>query len=62
MKAIRVHTFGGPEALTYEDVPEPTVKPGDALVAVETAGVNFIDVYQRTGLYPLALPATFGQE
>jgi NADPH2:quinone reductase len=62
VKAIRVHSFGGPEALTYEDVPEPTVKQGDALVAVEAAGVNFIDVYQRTGLYPLALPATFGQE
>ena len=51
MKAIRVHAPGGPEVLRYEDVPEPAPKAGEALVRVEAAGVNFIDVYHRTGLY-----------
>lgn len=62
MKAIRVHAFGGPEVLTYEDVPEPTPKPGEAVVKVEAAGVNFIDVYHRTGVYPAPLPMAIGQE
>lgn len=62
MKAVRVHAPGGPEALRVEDVPEPEPKPGEAVVRVEAAGVNFIDVYNRTGLYKTALPATLGQE
>ena len=62
MKAIRIHAFGGPEVLTYEDVPEPAPKPNEAVVKVEAAGVNFIDIYQRTGIYKLALPLTLGLE
>lgn len=62
MKAVRVHAPGGPEALVYEDVPEPRPKAGEAVVRVEAAGVNFIDVYHRTGLYKAALPGTLGQE
>jgi NADPH2:quinone reductase len=62
MKAIRVHAVGGPEALRYEEVPEPSPQSGEAVVRVEAAGVNFIDVYHRTGLYKLPLPATIGQE
>jgi len=62
MKAIRVHTPGGPEALRLEDVPEPKPEAGQVLVKVEAAGVNFIDVYQRTGLYKVPLPFTLGQE
>ena len=62
MKAIRVHTHGGPEVLTYEDVPQPVPGPLDALVKLEAAGVNYIDVYHRTGRYPTALPYTIGQE
>src|SRR5438477_10392354 len=62
MKAIRVHTPGGPEALRLEDVPEPKAEAGQAVVKIEAAGVNFIDVYQRTGLYKVALPFTLGQE
>jgi len=62
MKAIRVHSPGGPEALRYEDVERPAPGPGQALVKVEAAGVNFIDVYQRTGLYKVTLPITLGQE
>jgi NADPH2:quinone reductase len=62
MKAIRVHAVGGVEALCYEDVTDPTPKPGEAVVRVEAAGVNFIDVYHRTGLYKVTLPFTLGQE
>jgi len=62
MKAIRVHTPGGPEALRLEDVPEPRAEPGEAVVRMEATGVNFIEVYQRKGLYPLATPFTPGAE
>ena len=62
MKAIRVHSPGGPEALRYEDVPRPSPAAGDVLVKVEAAGVNYIDVYQRTGMYKVATPFTLGQE
>jgi len=62
MKAIRVHSPGGPEALRYEDVERPASGPGQVLVKIEAAGVNFIDVYQRTGLYKVTLPFTLGQE
>jgi NADPH2:quinone reductase len=62
MKAIRVHAPGGPDALRYETVREPAPGPGQAVVKVEAAGVNFIDVYERTGLYKVAMPFTLGQE
>src|SRR5439155_2693031 len=62
MKASRVHTPGGHEALRLEDVPGPKPEAGQAVVKIEAAGVNFIDVYQRTGLYKVALPFTLGQE
>jgi NADPH:quinone reductase len=62
MKAVRIHAAGGPEALKYEDVPEPTPKAGEALVKVDAAGLNFIDVYYRTGLYKAELPLTVGME
>ncbi len=62
MKAIRVHALGGPDVLTYEDIPDPTPKAGEALVKVEAAGVNFIDIYQRVGVYKLTLPLTLGLE
>ena len=62
MKATRVHAPGGPEALRYDDVPQPAPGPGEVLVQVQAAGVNYIDVYQRTGLYKVALPFTLGQE
>jgi len=61
VKAIRIHRLGGPEVLQYEDVPVPTAGQGEALVRVEAAGVNFIDVYRRTGLYKVELPHTLGQ-
>jgi NADPH2:quinone reductase len=62
MKAIRVHTTGGPEALVEERVPVPTPGAGEALVKLAFAGVNFIDTYKRTGLYKIPLPATLGEE
>jgi|SRR5947207_988685 len=62
MKAIRIHQFGGPEVLRYEDVPDPSPKAGEALVRIEAAGVNFIDTYQRSGAYKIPLPTVLGQE
>ncbi len=62
MKAIRIKTVGGPEVLTLEDVPEPKPGPGEALVKIEAAGLNYIDVYYRTGLYKAQLPLTLGLE
>src|SRR6184192_1439255 len=62
MKAIHVHAPGGPEALRYEDVAQPSPGAGQVLVKVEAAGVNYIDVYQRNGLYKVATPFTLGQE
>jgi NADPH:quinone reductase len=62
MKAIRVHEYGGPEVLSYEDVTDPEPGPGQARVRLAASGVNFIDVYQRTGVYPMDLPFIAGQE
>jgi NADPH:quinone reductase len=62
MKAIRIHNHGGPEVLTYDDVAVPEPMAGEARVKVEAIGVNFIDIYHRTGLYPLKTPFTLGME
>jgi len=62
MKAIQVAAVGGPEVLTLVDVPVPTPKPNEALMQIEAAGVNFIDVYFREGRYPAQLPFINGQE
>ncbi|MEA2722234.1 MAG: NADPH:quinone reductase [Gemmatimonadales bacterium] len=62
MHAIRVHQVGGPEVLRYESVERPSPGPGHALVRLEATGVNFMEVYQRTGLYQVPLPFTPGLE
>jgi NADPH2:quinone reductase len=62
MKAIRVLKPGGREALRYMDVPDPHPERGQVLVALEFAGVNFFDVYQRAGTYPIPVPFTLGTE
>jgi NADPH:quinone reductase-like Zn-dependent oxidoreductase len=62
MRAIHVSTTGGPEVLEYTEVPTPEPGDDDALVRVEAAGVNFIDIYYRPGLYKLATPFTPGSE
>jgi NADPH2:quinone reductase len=62
MHAIRIHATGGPEVLTLDDVPLPLPGPGQVRVKVEAAGVNFIDIYRRTGQYRAELPAPVGGE
>ncbi len=62
MRAVRVHQHGGPDALTVENVDLPEPGPGEARVRLEAGGVNFIDVYHRTGQYSLEVPATLGVE
>jgi NADPH:quinone reductase len=62
MKAIRVDSVGGPDRLVLQDVDAPRPREGEALVRLEAVGLNFIDVYHRTGLYPLPLPFTPGTE
>lgn len=61
--AIRVHEHGGPEKLVWEEVPLPDPKPGEVLVRHQAVGLNYIDVYFRTGLYKApAMPVTVGME
>ena len=62
MKAIRVHQHGGPEVMKLETVPIPTPGPQQALVRLAVAGVNFIDVYFRSGLYKAEIPTSLGNE
>ena len=62
MKAVRVHQNGGPEVLRYEEIPVPEPGAGEARVKIEAVGLNYIDIYQRTGLYPLKVPFTLGME
>lgn len=62
MRSVVVPSTGGPEVLQVQDLPDPEAGPGQVLVDVEAAGVNFIDVYQREGRYPLELPFTAGNE
>jgi NADPH2:quinone reductase len=62
-KAIRIHTNGGPEVMKWEDVPTPEPGPGEALVHHQAVGLNYIDVYFRTGLYKApSMPLIIGQE
>jgi NADPH2:quinone reductase len=61
-KAIRIHQTGGPEVMTWEEVEIPPPGPGQVLLRQTAAGVNFIDVYHRSGLYPVALPTVLGME
>jgi NADPH:quinone reductase len=62
MKAIRVSETGGPDALEYVDVDPPEPGPGEAVITMEAIGVNFLDVYHRSGLYPMPAPFTPGSE
>jgi len=62
MDVIRIHQNGGPEVMKLEEIPTPKPGPLEALVKIEAAGVNFIDTYQRTGLYKLPLPFSLGLE
>lgn len=62
MKAIRITETGGPEVMTWTEIEAPTAGPGQVVVDVHASGVNFIDTYHRTGLYPLPLPTSLGLE
>ena len=62
MKAIRITETGGPEVMRLEDLPTPEPQAGQLLVRVEAAGVNYIDIYQRSGQYKVPLPYTVGLE
>jgi NADPH2:quinone reductase len=62
MKAIRVHQHGDASALKLDEVAVPTPAAGEILVKLHAAGLNFIDIYQRSGVYKLSLPATLGME
>jgi NADPH2:quinone reductase len=61
-RAIRIHETGGPEVLRWEELGATRPGPGEVLLRQTAIGVNFIDVYHRTGLYPLPLPAVLGRE
>lgn len=62
MKAIRVHTPGGPEALRLDELSLPEPGAGQVRVKIEAAGVNFIDTYKRAGVYRVEVPFTTGEE
>ncbi|GDY28921.1 quinone oxidoreductase family protein [Gandjariella thermophila] len=62
MRAIRVRSNGGPEVLEASEVDDPRPGPGELLVDVAAAGVNYIDTYQRSGVYPIPLPFVLGSE
>jgi NADPH2:quinone reductase len=62
VKAIRVHEFGGPEALRFDEVTLAQPGPGEVLLQQHAVGLNFVDTYQRAGLYPNPLPFTPGNE
>ncbi|HEY4645453.1 MAG TPA: quinone oxidoreductase, partial [Steroidobacteraceae bacterium] len=61
-KAIRIYEHGGPEVMRWEEVDPGVPGPGEVLVRHTAVGLNFIDVYDRTGLYPTALPSGLGRE
>src|SRR5919204_1173871 len=62
MQVVRVHEHGGPDAMKVEELPTPEPGPGEARGKVEAAGVNFVDIYQRSGLYRGPLPLALGKE
>ena len=62
MKAVRIHETGGSDVLKYEDIPTPAPGDGEILLKLDAAGINYIDTYQRSGMYPMPLPFTLGNE
>ena len=62
MKAVRVDICGAPEQMSVKDVPTPQPGPGEVRIKLKACGINLIDTYHRSGLYPLALPTGLGCE
>ncbi|MDT5348460.1 MAG: NADPH:quinone reductase, partial [Mycobacterium sp.] len=60
MDAIEVEQTGGPEVLAFVEKPQPVPGPGEVLIKAEAVGVNFVDTYFRSGLYPHELPFVLG--
>ena len=60
--AIRVHKQGGPEEMKWEEVPLPKIQNDDVLIKHTAIGLNYIDTYHRSGLYPMPVPLTLGIE
>lgn len=61
-KAIRIHEAGGPEKMVWDDVEVGAPGPGEVRLRQTAVGLNYIDTYHRSGLYPLELPAVLGME
>ncbi len=62
MKAVRIHQFGGPEVLTYEDIPDPQPRKDQVLVRVRACSVNHLDIWVRKGLPGVKLPHILGSD
>jgi len=62
MKAVRIHEFGGPEVLKYEDIPEPELRKDDVLVRVRACALNHLDLWVRKGLPGVKLPHILGSD
>jgi NADPH:quinone reductase len=62
MYAVIIEETGGPEKLKYTDAKQPVPGPGQVLIKIAAAGVNYIDTYYRSGLYKVDLPAVLGRE
>ena len=62
MWGIQIDQHGGPEVLQWRELPEPVAGPGQVVAEVGAAGLNFIDTYQRSGLYQVTLPYVLGLE
>jgi NADPH2:quinone reductase len=62
MKAVRIKQQGGPEVMSIDDVDQPQPAATEVLIKIEAAGINYIDTYQRSGLYQIPLPTTLGLE
>ena len=60
--AVRVHAYGGPEVLTYEEIEVPAPGPGQIRIKQKACGINYIDTYFRGGMYPSTLPFVAGNE
>ena len=60
--AIRIHKQGGPEEMKWQEITLPQIKKGEVLIKHTAIGLNYIDTYHRSGLYPMSVPLTLGIE
>ena len=62
MKAVRIHEFGGPEVLRYEDIPDPEPRKDQVLVRIKACALNHLDIFVRTGIPGVTLPHILGSD